>query len=1161
MNAASAQSHYLSLASSMNADFTHALLSRGFRHVNEPFILPGLAHLVAPDLAPAPTLAASQGPLPALTNRPCRPLPPEAVVDLSPSSDDVPVEESSPAQTEVPPHVCKAPSAIRTDPPAPSEPQREAQAALVSSPPLTTPPLSMVPPTSPPPRAPPKAPTVPPTRQEPERSPQSPRTAFGPQNSQFPRTRNDPATVPSPYSAFPRGDTRGKGKSQRSIGTGTQRISAIPYPEAARNSPGSDGLHSRHRPQRGRPRSRSPRRSPRILRRHRHSPHATRRPSRTSRARRTSSPFRRASELQPNANPYSEIRPPRSVSLASTQSCPENRPQRSRPIRSGRPTHDTEVAPVFRPQSIDGMDPLETQERPSPLPWEHPARSVTAGTLALWSPRQHHHPYRFPAFEQANPSGLAIPGTALPDNTQAQSPPPLLTGSNEDLVILGNAPEEEIIESLTRLSDTVRWAGNIRLPVISGPSVHPYIQQRRALHLSDVHLHTHSQILADISALIPPTSSPDGLSITIPSASGPFVLRWPQLRLAPLVHGTTNTSTAPLHPGLLGRTLSRLQSTEVSPSPDDTVPSDDDRQQTSTAGVPPPTEPLVILSDAPDSEIISALRRVSETINNEDTLGLAEVSNPSANSHSIIRRVIHFLGPRTPPHTQIFEELTRSLPISRSPGFQTVTIPSESGPFVVLWPQAGASGNAPSGPPLGLPLTRNLRPWRPPPIPIGPTNSGVFVPFLRATADLLTVLEDREWRSDHRTSNRWGDLVSAARGRRIPLLQLICDLQQRIGIRPQSDHTAPSVALNLLQSPVLHSDLGLSVPITQLDCVSLPQLVPLLQLSDGYIDAVIQESLIASFMPRSELDLLMHITDSFRVDPLQVPAIPPSPQRSKGRGKRSKGKSPSPKATPKSSRTPANRGRGRGAGGRGSRTSATHPTSIPSSCNAPKSRPLPQPLQFSGHLPVDPSSLLSCAPPPTLPVPTASQSQSLALQHLASPPPISAPPDAAGPPCSTVAICSPMRSVNSGDIRAMLLPTGASRRTASPPSCLPHAPDGRSPVTSAVPTPTNRGHRPTHAQVLQLLFTGAQDNPVERRQITWLSQHSMFQLWQSTSEESCVICQHPIAQLEAVATTSCIHHFHALCLSHGQSRALSGYGLCPTCRTPLSSLENLAHIP
>ena len=53
MHPATAQTHFLSLASTMNAEFTHALLCRNFRVASDPFILPGLAQLVAPEPAPS----------------------------------------------------------------------------------------------------------------------------------------------------------------------------------------------------------------------------------------------------------------------------------------------------------------------------------------------------------------------------------------------------------------------------------------------------------------------------------------------------------------------------------------------------------------------------------------------------------------------------------------------------------------------------------------------------------------------------------------------------------------------------------------------------------------------------------------------------------------------------------------------------------------------------------------------------------------------------------------------------------------------------------------------------------------------------------------------------------------------------------------------------
>ena len=145
--------------------------------------------------------------------------------------------------------------------------------------------------------------------------------------------------------------------------------------------------------------------------------------------------------------------------------------------------------------------------------------------------------------------------------------------------------------------------------------------------------------------------------------------------------------------------------------------------------------------------------------------------------------------------------------------------------------------------------------------------------------------------------------------------------------------------------------------------------------------------------------------------------------------------------------------------------------------------------------------------------------------------------------------------------RLSLTPSRVAYSVAALPAGPALTPLGPTPALPSPPALASRGSRPTHAQILQLLLTGAQDNPLGKRQISWLSQHAMFQLWQSSSEESCAICQHPIARMEAVATTACIHHFHAICLSHGQSRALSSHGLCPTCRTPLSPLANLSLLP
>jgi hypothetical protein len=129
----------------------------------------------------------------------------------------------------------------------------------------------------------------------------------------------------------------------------------------------------------------------------------------------------------------------------------------------------------------------------------------------------------------------------------------------------------------------------------------------------------------------------------------------------------------------------------------------------------------------------------------------------------------------------------------------------------------------------------------------------VFVPFLLDIAELLTALENAEWRADHRSSLQWGAMVLRARSRSIPLARLILELQRRISIsavEPLLLNSAASTALHLLQSSSLHHDLGLSSTLSASDTVTLPQLVPRRQLSDGYIDAEVQETLIAAFMPR-----------------------------------------------------------------------------------------------------------------------------------------------------------------------------------------------------------------------------------------------------------------------------------------------------------------------
>ena len=184
--------------------------------------------------------------------------------------------------------------------------------------------------------------------------------------------------------------------------------------------------------------------------------------------------------------------------------------------------------------------------------------------------------------------------------------------------------------------------------------------------------------------------------------------------------------------------------------------------------------------------------------------------------------------------------------------------------------RTAAARNAPS---------LNLRSWRPPLTPIGPTNSAVFVPYLRDTAALLTTLEETEWRSDLRSTSQWSAMVLQARSRGVPLIQITEDLLLRISMsaaEPASISSATSAALHLLQSVALHRELGFSSPLSSPDTVTLAQLVPVLQLPDGYLDAQVQEALISAFMPRLELDWLMRVIDAYRENPPAAPASPVS---------------------------------------------------------------------------------------------------------------------------------------------------------------------------------------------------------------------------------------------------------------------------------------------
>jgi hypothetical protein len=121
-------------------------------------------------------------------------------------------------------------------------------------------------------------------------------------------------------------------------------------------------------------------------------------------------------------------------------------------------------------------------------------------------------------------------------------------------------------------------------------------------------------------------------------------------------------------------------------------------------------------------------------------------------------------------------------------------------------------------------------------------------------------------------------MVLEARRRSVALTQIIEDLLLRTStsvFEPASMSIGSNTAIHLLQSAVLHRELGLSTPLSASDTVTLAQLVPILQLADGYLDAQVQEALISAFMPRLDLDWLMRVVDSYRESPQTAPATPP----------------------------------------------------------------------------------------------------------------------------------------------------------------------------------------------------------------------------------------------------------------------------------------------
>ena len=51
---------------------------------------------------------------------------------------------------------------------------------------------------------------------------------------------------------------------------------------------------------------------------------------------------------------------------------------------------------------------------------------------------------------------------------------------------------------------------------------------------------------------------------------------------------------------------------------------------------------------------------------------------------------------------------------------------------------------------------------------------------------------------------------------------------------------------------------------------------------------------------------------------------------------------------------------------------------------------------------------------------------------------------------------------------------------------------------------------------------------------------------------SCGVCLGDLRASEPIATTRCIHYFHAIRLARGQSLAFASAGRCYTCRLPLA---------
>jgi hypothetical protein len=86
---------------------------------------------------------------------------------------------------------------------------------------------------------------------------------------------------------------------------------------------------------------------------------------------------------------------------------------------------------------------------------------------------------------------------------------------------------------------------------------------------------------------------------------------------------------------------------------------------------------------------------------------------------------------------------------------------------------------------------------------------------------------------------------------RSPLLEITNALAYRLSIEPgdgTDGESLGSISLRLLQSEAVIRQLGFTSPLSISDMVVLPQLIPVLQLPDGYLDATVQETLIAAFL-------------------------------------------------------------------------------------------------------------------------------------------------------------------------------------------------------------------------------------------------------------------------------------------------------------------------